>query len=104
MGESVNLEFARGESESCHIVDILQDELCEHPVPENFFADLAYVSGIQDITIVRDVTQVLIDDSNEPECGELEYVVCSLGSIMGVTTIGAGRAVAQPLFSISNLA
>ena len=58
MGESVNLEFARGESESCHIVDILQDELCEHPVPENFFADLAYVSGIQDITIVRDVTQV----------------------------------------------
>ena len=70
MGESVNLEFARGDSRRCHTVDIIQDNLCEHPVPENFFADLAYVSGIQDITIVRDVTQVLIDDSNEPECGE----------------------------------
>ena len=76
VGESVNLEFARGDSRRCHTVDILQDDLCEHPVPENFFADLAYVSGIQDINIVRDVTQVLIDDSNELECGESR--VCSV--------------------------
>ena len=71
VGQSANLEFARGESRQCHTVVITQDEFCEFPEPEDFFANLAYVSGIQDIIIVRERTRVIIDDSSEPECGEL---------------------------------
>ena len=73
-GHIANLTFAVGDSESCHTVNILQDDECEHPVLEDFFANLAYVSGMQNINIVRDRAQVLIDDSSEPECGEL--IVC----------------------------
>ena len=68
--QSVNLTFAYRDSRRCYTVNILQDGLCEHPVPDDFFANLAYVSGIQNINIVQDRTQVLIDDSSEPECGE----------------------------------
>ena len=68
--QSTNLAFAYRDSQSCHTVDILQDGLCEHPDLEDFFANLAYVSGIQNINIIQDRTQVLIDDSSEPECGE----------------------------------
>ena len=75
-GQIANLAFAVGDSESCHTVVILQDDVCEHPVPEDFFANLAYVSGIQNINIVRDRARVLIDDSSEPECGELR--VCAV--------------------------
>lgn len=51
-------------------VNIIEDDVCEHRNQENFFANLAYVSGIQNISIVQDGTQVLIIDSSEPECGE----------------------------------
>ena len=71
MGQTANLAFAVGDSRSCHTVVVIEDNLCEFPEPEDFFANLAYVSGIQNINIVRDRTRVLIDDSNEPECGEL---------------------------------
>ena len=70
MGQTANLAFTRGDSQRCHIVNITQDDVCEHPDPDDFFANLAYVSGRQNIFMVRDRTQVLIDDSNEPECGE----------------------------------
>ena len=75
VGQTANLTFAVGHLESCHTVVINQDDECEHPVPEDFFANLAYVSGIQNINIVRDRTQVLIDDSSQSECGESR--VCS---------------------------
>ena len=70
VGQSANLEFILGDSRICHTIDIIQDNVCEHPDPEDFFANLAYVSGIQNINIVQDSTRVLIDDSGEPECGE----------------------------------
>ena len=72
VGPGANLVFAPGHSRRCHTVDIPQDALCEHPDSENFFANLAYVSGIQNIFVVRNRTRVIIDDSNEPECGELK--------------------------------
>ena len=78
VGQTANLAFTVGDSKKCHTVDIRQDDECEHPVPEDFFANLAYVSGIQNINIVRDRTRVIIDDSSEPECGELR--VCGLMS------------------------
>ena len=70
VGQSGDLLFDRGDSRRCHIVEIIQDDVCELPEPEDFFANLAYVSGIQNIIIVQDRTRFLIDDSNEPECGE----------------------------------
>ena len=69
VGQTANLVFTRGHSRSCHTVDIVQDDVCEHPYPEGFFVNLAYVSGIQSISIIRKRTQVLIDDSSEPKCG-----------------------------------
>ena len=68
-GVSVNLMFSHGDTRQCHRVDILQDDDCEMPA-ENFFADLAYISGILPITIDPVTTQVTIDDSSEPECGK----------------------------------
>ena len=59
----------RGSSRQCHSVIILDDDLCEVPL-ENFFADLAYVSGRQVIEINTPTTQIVIDVSGEPECGK----------------------------------
>ena len=70
MGRSVNLAFARGDSRMCHTVDIIHNTLKCEPTTEDFFANLAYVSGIN-INIARGSTQVRIEDSNEPGCGEL---------------------------------
>ena len=39
---------------------INQDYECEHPVPEDVFANLAYVSGIQNIVIVRIESSMMI--------------------------------------------
>ena len=61
--------FARGSTSQCHSVTILNDDNCELP-PKDFFADLAYVSGRQIININIPTTRVIIDDSNEPECGK----------------------------------
>ena len=70
MRQSANLAFAVGDSRSCHTVDIINNNECEETT-EHFFANLFYVSGIQNINIVQDRTQVLIEDSNEPGCSEL---------------------------------
>ena len=61
------LNFPRGSLFVCHNVTILQDSDCEHS-PENFFSDLSLESGVGDIRI-RPETEVLINDTREPECG-----------------------------------
>ena len=71
--------FARGSTRECHTVSILQDDNCEQP-PENFFADLAYASGMQPININIPTTRVIIDDSKKLECGKF-YASCT--RIMG---------------------
>ena len=68
MAASEELVFNRGDTHICHTIDILQDNICEYPPNENFFPDLAYVSGMQPITIAPPTAQVVIDDSDEPEC------------------------------------
>ena len=67
-----DLVFAEGETRVCHRVDIAQDNICEiDPEPfEDFFSNLQYESGEMPIIINRTQTRVLIDDSNEPECGK----------------------------------
>ena len=73
VGQRANLSFTRGDSRMCHTVDIIQDDVCEHSGPEDFFANLASVSSTLNINIVQDRTRVLIDDFNESECGELKW-------------------------------
>ena len=68
------LMFAEGMDRVCHNVTILQDNECEILRVEDFFSDLSYVSGDPPITIAPDAARVIIDDSNEPECGELVYI------------------------------
>ena len=66
------LVFAVGETRVCHRVQITQDNTCEidrEPF-EDFFSNLQYESGEMPIIINRNQTRVLIDDSNEPECGK----------------------------------
>lgn len=70
--KSVNLDFSLGSVAECHTVTILQDINCELPA-ENFFADLSYVSGVQTINIIFPTTEVIIDESAEPECGKLHF-------------------------------
>ena len=67
-----DLVFNQGERRACHTVQITQDNICEivsEPY-EDFFSNLQYVSGTMPIIISRNQTRVLIDDTNEPECGE----------------------------------
>ena len=74
--QSVELTFPRGSERQCHSVPILDDDLCEFP-SEDFFADLAYVSGRQIININFPNTRVVIDDTNEPECGKFRIFFVS---------------------------
>ena len=60
------LAFPRGSSRACHIIDILQDDLCEGN--ENFFSSLSLLSGMEPITIDPSTAEVVIDDSREVEC------------------------------------
>ena len=75
--------FTPGSMRKCHNVSILQDDDCEQP-PEDFFADLAYVSGIQPVNITIPTTEVIIDVSGEQECGKY-----GLPSHITVTHLGA---------------
>ena len=89
MGQIVNLEFTRGSIRECHTVDILLDDVCEEP-PENFFADLAYVSGIPTINIITPTTEVIIDDTAEEECGKWKHscqFICIAMVVLSFTTV-----------------
>jgi len=74
--------FNYGDTRVCHTLDILQDSTCEYPFNE-FFSDLAYVSGVQPITIAPPTAQVVIDDTAEPEC---EYNDCCIRTVSVMTT------------------
>ena len=72
------LAFAKGQSRECHTMLITQDDICDNDRIEDFFSDLAYVSGIMPINIDPPRTRVIIDDTNEPECGKCIYSGCWL--------------------------
>ena len=57
--------FARGDTRQCHLVQILNDDICEGPSVEDFFSDLALGSGTSVIVVDPDRAQVLIDDSED---------------------------------------
>ena len=65
------LDFTIGQERECHEVDIIDDEICE-PL-EDFFSDLIFGGGIQPISIEPSQTRVVIDDTDQEECGERCY-------------------------------
>ena len=73
---SDELVFLHGDIRRCHRVVILDDFICE-PTPENFFADMLLVSGF-DVNVDPDLTTVLIDDSDEEECGKWDRTASKL--------------------------
>ena len=62
------LVFSRGDTQVCHTIEILQDDICESDPNEHFLSDLSYVSGELPITISPPTAQIVIDDRDEPEC------------------------------------
>jgi len=77
-GSVVNEElvFGLGDTRVCHTITITNDDICEIDPNEFFFSDLSYVSGIQPITIDPERAQVIIDDTNEPECSKCSASIC----------------------------
>ena len=73
---NLQLAFNTGDTEQCYNVTINQDNICENNPNEDFTVTLQYESGIQPISVAPDVADVIIDDDNEPECGEF-YWICS---------------------------
>ena len=66
---NVLLIFGVGDYRVCLDINIMNDSKCEIDPIEEFFSDLAYVSGEQPINIDPTRTRVIIKDTAEPECG-----------------------------------
>ena len=65
------LVFTRGQTRSCHTINITEDVECELEAEnESFFSDLALVSGIPNITVEPSTAEVIVSDTDEPECGK----------------------------------
>ena len=62
--------FTIRQSRACHRVIIFQDDICKIDQIEDFISNLTYFSGIMPIIIDPPRTRVIIDDTNEPECGK----------------------------------
>ena len=67
--DSGTIEFGIGDINKTHTVIINQDDICEIDPFESFFSNLALVSGVPVIDVIRPRAEVIIDDSMEPECG-----------------------------------
>ena len=65
----VPLMFEMGVSRVCHDVENIDDDECETPY-EDFFSNLEYDRRDMPIIITRERTQVIINDTAEPECGK----------------------------------
>ena len=66
----VRLDFAVGQERACHPVGIVDDDICELDPNENFVPTLEIGGGKQPITVDPALTEVIIDDISQPECGE----------------------------------
>ena len=79
--------FQMGDVRVCHDVVIIDDDDCETPLIEDFFSNLEYDSGVMPIIITRDRTRVIIDDTDELECGKLTAFQKGVVVIMIVPSI-----------------
>ena len=64
------LQFNVGDVRVTHTITINQDIECENTPNEFFFSDLALVSGVEPINLIRPRAQIIIDDNLEPECSK----------------------------------
>ena len=67
----------RGSSRECHLVTVLNDDLCKL-AQENFFADLMNVNSHQLIKINISTTQIVVDNSDDNiqlECGKYDCIL-----------------------------
>ena len=67
---NVRLDFAVGDERVCHSVRIIDDDICEDVPHENFFSILEFGGGEQPIILHPSLVEGIIDDTNQPECGE----------------------------------
>ena len=67
------LIFATGISRVCHFVNIINDTMCEINPTEDFFPNLELAFG-ENIIVDPPQAQVIINDTNQPECGELDNI------------------------------
>ena len=65
------IQFSRGDVTQTHTITINDDDLCENDPNENFFSNIALVSGIPEIDVTVPRATVTINDTAEPECGKL---------------------------------
>ena len=67
---NVSYVFEVGKVHVCHNVSIIDDTICEPD--ENFSYLLEYISGQLPINLDQPATNIIIDDTAEPECGKLK--------------------------------
>ena len=64
------IQFDVGDTGNGFTISIANDELCETP-NESFFVSITLTSRTPPTTVSPSRAQVIINDMNEPECGEL---------------------------------
>ena len=69
---NVRLDFVVGQTRSCHIVNINDDNICENDPNEHFFSDVVLSGSVLPIIVEPPQTQVIINDTNEPDFGEYD--------------------------------
>ena len=63
------ITFVEGQMRATHTIIINQDDDCENDPNENFFSNISLNSGQQQlISVIRPRAEVIIDDTDEPEC------------------------------------
>ena len=67
---NVRLDFDIENDRACHHFGIRNDGICEIDPNESFFSSLEFGGGEQPIIVDPSLTEVIIDDTNQPECGE----------------------------------
>ena len=64
------LDFVVGQDRVCHNISITDDDICENDPNDSFFSNLEVGSRGRRIDVDPEQAQVIIDDTNELECGE----------------------------------
>ena len=64
------IQFNMGDVRIMYTIRINQDQICETDPDEVFFSDIVLNSGLQPIFVIQPTTEIIIDDSAEPECSK----------------------------------
>ena len=78
------LDFVVGQDRVCHNIGITDDNICEINLNEIFFSNLELDSRGRRIDLDPERAQIIIDDANELECGE---VSCRDDAMPGIVIV-----------------